>query len=267
MASPAVVCGGLIAVVLLILQTIGVATPSWYVAEGAVGTSKTTIGLFKICVEVLGASQCYTYNDFVNKLDLSGNANYAIAGSVIGCILLFSSIIVAIVGCATKRPGRRTVQIMFGIWFFSSGCTIAAVVWFFLFQYEDSKTLLSLPSLVEVSLGYSFYLVSIAGGGTLIAAITLCVVACCMHVPQTVAPVTTAVGPQVFVMHSSVQQQGPAGYLQPGYSQPGYTQPGYSQPGYPQSDYSQTGYTQPGYSTNVPGYAGQPMANPPHPMQ
>ncbi|XP_033736449.1 uncharacterized protein LOC117324634 [Pecten maximus] len=183
---------------------------------------------------------------------------YAIAGlSVVGCILLFTTIIVAIVGCASTRPGRPTVQNLSGIWFCSSGCTIAAVVWFYVTQYEDSQTLLSLTSLVKSSLGYSFYLVAIAGAGTLIAAITLCVVANNMDVPQTATAVVAPAGPQVFVMHTGVQQQAPTGYPQPGYSQPGYTQPGFSQPGYPQ----------PGDAPNGPGYAGEPMTNPPYPTK
>ncbi|XP_033734346.1 uncharacterized protein LOC117323315 [Pecten maximus] len=256
MASPAVVCGGFIAVALFILQTIGVSTHYWYAVEVLAGASKITIGLFKICVEItllgISTSQCYTYSDYPTTRTLLGANYYAIAGlSVVGCILLFSTIIVAFVGCVRTRPDRPTVRSLSGIWFGSSGCTIAAVVWFYVTQYNNSKTLLSLTSLVEVSLGYSFYLVAIAGGSTLIAAITLCVVANNMDVPQTATP--AAAGPQVFVMHAGVQQQGPAVYSQPGYSQPGNPQPGYGQPGNPQ----------PGYAPNGPGYAEQPMANPP----
>ncbi|XP_033734344.1 uncharacterized protein LOC117323314 [Pecten maximus] len=236
MASLAVICGGFIALVLFIFQTIGVATHHWYVVELLAGTSKITIGLFKICVEssLLDINLCYTYSDYSTTQDLLNIHYYAIGGlSVIGCILLFTTMIVAIVGCASTRPGRPTVQNLSGIWFCSSGCTIAAVVWFYVTQYNNSKTLLSLTSLVEVSLGYSFYLVAIAGAGTLIAAITLCVVANNMDVPQTaVAPVVAQAGPQVIVMHTGVQQQGPAGYPQPGYTQPGYTQPGYAPQGY-----------------------------------
>ncbi|XP_033729480.1 uncharacterized protein LOC117318624 isoform X2 [Pecten maximus] len=226
MASLAVACGGFIALVLFILQTVGVATNHWYVVEVLTGSSKITIGLFRICVEInrLGssASQCFTYSSYSTTRDL-----------------------------------------------LSSGCTIAAVIWFYFTQYNNSQTLLSLTSLVEVSLGYSFYLVVIAGGGTLIAAITMCVMANNMDVPQTATPVpfVAPAGQQVIVMHSGVQQQGPAGNPQPGYIQPGYPQSGFSQPGYTQPGYSQPGYPQPGYAPNVPGYAGQPMANSPQPMK
>ncbi|XP_033734342.1 uncharacterized protein LOC117323312 [Pecten maximus] len=185
---------------------------------------------------------------------------YGTAGlSIIGCILLFSTVIVAIAGCASTRPVRPTVQNLFGIWYSSFGFTVTTVVWFYSTQYKNSKTLalLSLTSSVDVSLGYSFYLLAVSGGGTLIAAITFNVIANNMDAPQTVAPVPAAAGPQVFVMNSSVQQQGPTGHPQPGYSQPGYPQPGYSQPGYPQ----------PGDAPNGPGYAGQPKVDPSHPMK
>ncbi|XP_033729479.1 uncharacterized protein LOC117318624 isoform X1 [Pecten maximus] len=274
MASLAVACGGFIALVLFILQTVGVATNHWYVVEVLTGSSKITIGLFRICVEInrLGssASQCFTYSSYSTTRDLLSFNYYAITGlSVIGCILLFTTIIVAIVGCVTTRPDRPTIKNLSGIWFCSSGCTIAAVIWFYFTQYNNSQTLLSLTSLVEVSLGYSFYLVVIAGGGTLIAAITMCVMANNMDVPQTATPVpfVAPAGQQVIVMHSGVQQQGPAGNPQPGYIQPGYPQSGFSQPGYTQPGYSQPGYPQPGYAPNVPGYAGQPMANSPQPMK
>ncbi|XP_021366717.1 uncharacterized protein LOC110459022 [Mizuhopecten yessoensis] len=250
MASAAVVCGGLIALGLFVLQAVGVGTHYWYVVEVS-GISEISAGLFQICIDVtiLGSStsQCYSYNNYVTSATLVDFNYYAIAGlSVIGCILLFCNVIIGFVGCASTRPGRPTVQNLGGIWFISAGCTIAAVVWFYITQYQDAKTVLSLTSLFKLKLGYSFYLVAVAGGGALIAAITMCVTASHMDVPQTIAPVGAPAGPQVFVMHSGVAQQGPTGYPQPGFPQPGYPQPGNPQPGYPQHGNPQPEYPQPG---------------------
>ncbi|XP_060081947.1 uncharacterized protein LOC132561236 [Ylistrum balloti] len=232
MASAAVVCGGCLSLLLFILQAVALGTHYWYVIETVVGTTKIAAGLFRICVELslLGTStsKCYTYSDYTTSANLLGFNYYAIVAlSVIGCILLFCNVVVGIAGCASSRPGRPTVQNLSGIWFGAGGCIIAAVVWFYITQYEDSKTLLSLTSLFEISLGYSFYLAAVVGAGSIVAAIAMCIVASQMDVPQTVAPSVAPAGPQVFVMHSNVQQPGiqqagVAGYPQPGYPQPGY---------------------------------------------
>ncbi|XP_021351558.1 splicing factor, arginine/serine-rich 15-like isoform X1 [Mizuhopecten yessoensis] len=211
--------------------------------------------------------------------------NYcAIAGlSIIGCILLFCNVIIGFVGCASTRPGRP-IQNQGGILFISAGCTIAAVVWFYITQYHDTLTSLSSTSL-NIKLGYSFYLGAVAGGGTFIAAITMCVTANKMDVPVAQQGPTgypqpgfpqpgypQSGNPQPgYPQHVNPQPGYPQhgnphpGYPQPGHSQPGYPQPGHSQPGYPQHGNPQPGYTQPGHSQ--PGYPqhGNPQPGYPQP--
>lgn len=166
MVSNVTIGSGVVALMLLTLHIISLATPNWFIVASD-GRILVRVGLFAVCPEE--GDTCIPYGDIMFEKGNKSSAYFAYVGlNVIGCICNVIFLISCIAhACATHpHPERSFVTRQASIWFFAAGFLIAAVVWIFVSLVAAEEKLSSLGSLSTLSIkpGYSFYIACITGG-------------------------------------------------------------------------------------------------------
>ncbi|OWF50155.1 uncharacterized protein LOC110450848 [Mizuhopecten yessoensis] len=215
MISKVTIGGGVLALILLILQTVAVATPNWFILTVS-GKTTLEIGLFSVCVPEV---KCISYGTYIFKGDRPSFSYIAFVGlHLLGCFFNFVSMIICVTHAVSpnSNPERSFIKRTSVMWFLSGGFILAGALWVYISLAKFVSLKASLSVSVSVDPGYSFYLGCLSGVFHIIAAIAaFALSAVADRLPIMTAGVVSTGTPQMLVMQadtSGYPSVGPTGF-------------------------------------------------------
>ncbi|XP_060082573.1 uncharacterized protein LOC132561883 [Ylistrum balloti] len=200
MVSKITLLFGFSALVLLILQTVSIATPNWFVVDGN-GQTYITVGLFDVCVT---GRECLSYIEYVFKQQSPSFSYIAFIGlNVLGCVFNFVSIVMCFAHAVSGKPchERSFIQRTASLWITSGSLLLGAVVWIYLSLIDVGLN--DVLTDLSITPGYSFYIACLVAVLHLVAAIAMFIHANRMPVPPMTTGFVTAAAPPMLVMQTN----------------------------------------------------------------